>query len=58
MKKFLTRFLTNPCGATAIEYALLAMIALAIIGGLVLLGPELRGTFQDVKTDFQSANTH
>lgn len=36
-------------GATALEYAILAaLIAVVIIAALLLLGPQLRGVFEDI----------
>ena len=44
------RLLKDESGATAIEYGLIAaLIAVAIIGALTLLGPEVAGTFSDVQ---------
>ncbi len=49
MSKFVTRFLKNKSGATAIEYGLIAaLVAVAIITGLSTLGKNLNGTFQNV----------
>jgi len=46
------RFLRNEEGATAIEYGLIAsLIAVAIVGVLVTLGPALSGVFQTVQND-------
>jgi len=45
-------FLTNEEGATAIEYGLIAsLIAVAIVGVLVTLGPALSGVFTTVQTN-------
>jgi pilus assembly protein Flp/PilA len=45
-------------GATAIEYGLLAaLIAVAIIGAVTLLGGELNETFVSVEGDLNTANT-
>ncbi len=50
----LKRFLRDEAGATAIEYGLLAaLIAVAIVGILLTLGPELSDTFTDVQTALQ-----
>ena len=51
MSKFATRFLKDESGATAIEYGLIAaLIAVAIIGALSVLGTKLSTTFQSVAT--------
>ena len=43
------RFMKNEQGATAIEYGLIAsLIAVAIVGVLVTLGPKLQGVFTSV----------
>ena len=48
----ITRFLKNEEGATAIEYGLIAsLIAVAIVGVLLTLGPTLSGAFQTVQND-------
>ncbi len=52
----LTRFLRNERGATAIEYALLgAMISLAIIVSVGLLGAELKASFDDTAAKVAAA---
>lgn len=44
------RFLKQEEGATAIEYGLIAsLIAVAIVGVLVTLGPALQGVFTTVQ---------
>ena len=44
------RFLKNEEGATAIEYGLIAsLIAVAIVGVLLTLGPALSGVFLKVQ---------
>jgi len=49
MSKFVTRFLKDESGATAIEYGLIAaLISVVIIGALQALGPKLQSTFQSV----------
>ena len=49
MSRFVTRFLTNESGATAIEYGLIAaLIAVAIIGGATQLGGGLDGLFTQI----------
>ncbi len=45
------RFLKNDEGATAIEYGLIAsLIAVAIVGVLLTLGPKLATVFSTVST--------
>jgi pilus assembly protein Flp/PilA len=45
-------FMKNEEGATAIEYGLIAsLIAVAIVGVLVTLGPKLSGVFTTVQTN-------
>jgi pilus assembly protein Flp/PilA len=49
MKKFITSFMNNESGATAIEYGLIAaLIAVAAIGAMSALGTKLNGTFTNV----------
>ena len=44
------RFVKQDYGATAIEYALIAsLIAVAIVGVLITLGPALSGVFTNVQ---------
>ncbi len=50
MRNFITRFAKDESGATAIEYGLIAaLIAVAIIGTLTLIGPKLDGVFKQVE---------
>ena len=45
MRKFLSRFMNNESGATAIEYGLIAAgIAVAIIAAVNSVGTSLNGT--------------
>jgi pilus assembly protein Flp/PilA len=47
---FVTRFLKDESGATAIEYGLIAaLIAVFIVGSLQLIGPKLKGTFDTIE---------
>jgi pilus assembly protein Flp/PilA len=47
MTKFFARFSCAESGATAIEYALIAvLIAVAVIGGATALGTALNSTLQ------------
>ena len=49
MRNFI-RFIKQDEGATAIEYGLIAsLIAVAIVGVLVTLGPALSGVFASVQ---------
>ena len=46
---FLTRFLRDEEGATAIEYGLIAaLVSVAVIGALTLLGGNLKTTFNHI----------
>ncbi len=48
-------FLKDESGATAIEYGLIAaLIAVAAVVAIQSVGTELKGTFNDVKTDLAS----
>jgi pilus assembly protein Flp/PilA len=50
------KFLKDESGATAIEYGLIAaLVSVAIIGALSLLGDELNTTFRAVATNLQEA---
>jgi pilus assembly protein Flp/PilA len=49
MSKFVTRFLKDESGATAIEYGLIAaLIAVVLVGALTALGTNLSTTFTNV----------
>jgi pilus assembly protein Flp/PilA len=51
MSRFVTQFLKDESGATAIEYGLIAaLIAVVIIGALTSVGGNLTGTFDYVAT--------
>jgi pilus assembly protein Flp/PilA len=51
------RFLKDESGATAIEYGLIAaLVSVAIIAALSLLGTELNATFSTVASNLQQAN--
>lgn len=57
MTKFLKSLWQDEAGATAIEYGLLAaLIAVAIITTVSLLGGELNDTFSAVDTQLDAAN--
>ncbi|MBI1199926.1 MAG: Flp family type IVb pilin [Phenylobacterium sp.] len=56
MSKFVTRFLKDESGATAIEYGLIAaLIAVVLVGTLQALGGQLKTTFESVQTALQNA---
>jgi len=56
MTKFVTRFLKDESGATAIEYGLIAaLIAVVIISGVSILGTNLNDKFQSVATKVSDA---
>jgi pilus assembly protein Flp/PilA len=49
MSRFMTRFLKDEAGATAIEYGLIAaLIAVVIIGAVTSAGTAINGTFTTV----------
>ena len=49
MSKFVTRFLKDESGATAIEYGLIAaLIAVVIITAVTTLGTNLSGKFNTI----------
>ncbi len=49
MHNFVSRFLKDESGVTAIEYGLIAaLIAVIIIGAVTLVGTNLSATFQTV----------
>ncbi|MBS0334933.1 MAG: Flp family type IVb pilin [Proteobacteria bacterium] len=49
MSKFVTRFLKDESGATAIEYGLIAaLVAVALVTVLGAVGSNLTSTFQTV----------
>ena len=56
MRNLLNRFAKDESGATAIEYGLIAaLIAVAIIGTLTLIGPKLNSAFQEVEKGLPAA---
>jgi pilus assembly protein Flp/PilA len=58
MKKLFSRFMKDESGATAIEYGLIAaLIAVAIIVSVGLVGNETSVTFNKVKSTLTNANT-
>jgi pilus assembly protein Flp/PilA len=56
MSKFVTRFLKDESGATAIEYGLIAaLIAAVIITALTAIGTNLNAKFTTISTSVQGA---
>jgi pilus assembly protein Flp/PilA len=56
MSKFVTRFLKDESGATAIEYGLIAaLIAVVIIAGATTLGTQLGATFTKISNNVSTA---
>lgn len=57
MSKFVTRFLKNESGATAIEYGLIAaLIAVVLVTAMGALGTKLSSTFTKIGTQLDAAN--
>lgn len=51
MKKFISKFMSDESGATAIEYGLIAaLIAVVIIAAVTALGTNISTAFDDVAT--------
>ena len=58
MRALFNRFMREDDGATAIEYGLIAaLIAVAIVAALLVLGPQLAGVFGTVSTSLSTATT-
>jgi len=58
MSKFVTRFLKDESGATAIEYGLIAaLIAVVLVGALQAVGTSLGGAFEKISEDVDGAVT-
>jgi pilus assembly protein Flp/PilA len=56
MLSFVSRFIADESGATAIEYGLIAAgIAVAIIAAVNTLGTTLNGTFTNVNSQINGA---
>ena len=56
MSKFVTRFVRDESGATAIEYGLIAaLIAVVLVGALTLVGTNLNATFTAVSNALPAA---
>jgi pilus assembly protein Flp/PilA len=50
----LSLFLRNESGATAIEYAVIALlVSVAAVGAMTALGGKLTGTFESVANQFK-----
>lgn len=57
MSKFVTRFLKDESGATAIEYGLIAaLVAVVLVTSLGLMSKSLQATFTKVSTSLDAAN--
>ena len=57
MLSFLKTVIRDQSGATAIEYGLIAaLVAIAAMGGMSLLGTSLNSIFSSVGTTLQSAS--
>lgn len=58
MSKFMTRFMTDESGATAIEYGLIAaLIAVVLVGSLKAVGGSLKGAFEKISSEIDTAVT-
>lgn len=58
MRNFITRFAKDESGATAIEYGLIAaLIAVAIIGAITLVGDNLGATFRGAAASLTAAES-
>ena len=56
MSKFVTLFLKDESGATAIEYGLIAaLIAVVLVGALQAVGSSLGGAFDKVSSEVGGA---
>ena len=57
MSKFVTRFIKNESGATAIEYGLIvALIAVVIITAVTTVGTNLKAAFSSIGTATAAAS--
>jgi pilus assembly protein Flp/PilA len=55
--KLALRFAQDTSGATAIEYSLAAvMMAVAVIGGMTVLGPPVKALFESIVAAFPTVN--
>ncbi len=58
MSKFMTRFLKDESGATAIEYGLIAaLIAVVIVGGVTAIGTDLAAKFHSIANTIAAARS-
>ena len=58
MSKFMTRFMKDESGATAIEYGLIAaLIAVVLVGALQAVGGSLKGAFEKISSEIDTAVT-
>ena len=58
MSKFVTRFLKDESGATAIEYGLIAaLIAVVLVGALQAVGTSLGGAFDKISSEVDAATS-
>jgi pilus assembly protein Flp/PilA len=56
MSKFMTRFLKDESGATAIEYGLIAaLIAVVLVVSLQNVGTALKGAFETIEEGVSGA---
>jgi pilus assembly protein Flp/PilA len=56
MKNFLTRFVTDESGVTAIEYGLIAaLISVTIIAAVTLVGTQLQAIFNAIAAALTAA---
>lgn len=57
MKNLMNKFLRDESGATMVEYAVLvALISIAAITTIVLVGTEVNNAFDRVKKELTAAN--
>ena len=58
MSKFMTRFLKDESGATAIEYGLIAaLIAVVLVASLGAVGGALSGAFDTISGEVSDATS-
>lgn len=56
MTKFITKFVKDESGATAIEYGLIAaLISVVIIAAFGIVGPKIKGAFTNIGTSLDAA---
>lgn len=55
---YLHQYFKSTCGATAIEYGLIAgLLSILIIAGLLIAGPEVETLFDSIGTELAGANS-